>query len=742
MRDDSGFLPISVWYSGGRARAPMLSPVTAESEREWAADLRRIRTLGFNAVRTWINWADAEPRPGEYRFDNLTLLARLAAQENLRVLIQVYAELTPPWLASQFPGAAFEAQSGERITSQGVPGVCPDHAGVREALLRFYRAAAEVASAIPHFHSWDLWSEPHIVNWTIVSHIPKVQYCFCPHTRARFQRWLEARYTSLDALAEAWGRRFDAWQMIEPPRFGTILTYTDFLDWKLFTFEKMAEDLQIRAEAVRSADPHHLVTSHAAVPSGLTSPLSEWGGYGCTDDFLMASAVDLYGLSLYPKHSHPQHHWERWKIDYAVEFSRSACRRHGGFSVGELQAGPGARGVVAGDPVTPEDHQRWIWTCLAQGAKAVNLYAFHPMTSGYEAGGYGLLSSDAAVTDRAGAAGRIAQTVSENMALFTSARPVPAEIAIVYNPLAQLFGGEQSCGPASLHTDSLAGYHRTFADEAIPVDFIHRRDLEEDALPEHRLLILPHPLALTSRAAHGLRRYIESGGHVLAEARLAMVDERGHMSDGIPGLGLGPVFGAMESAVRMAERPEFILTDADHLSLADLAEGTPLTGAHFAESLALRPGARASVLAVWEDGSPAIVASEFGRGATVLTGTFFGLAQRTHPTVEKRQFLLNLLRWAGVQSRIRVETDEPGEPPPTVRLQQLPDASLLVFVIAWGSPASARVFLRGFRPGETLEIHDLVSGHRERQPADGAGVLGLSPPRQSAAAVHHVAAVP
>ena len=70
------FLPVSVWYSGGKARAPMLSTITEKSEFEWRRDLQQIKQLGFNTVRTWVEWAHCEPQPGVYNFENLKLLCQ------------------------------------------------------------------------------------------------------------------------------------------------------------------------------------------------------------------------------------------------------------------------------------------------------------------------------------------------------------------------------------------------------------------------------------------------------------------------------------------------------------------------------------------------------------------------------------------------------------------------------------------------------------------------------------------
>ena len=67
----SSFYPVSVWYSGGKARAPMLEQVSGESARLWKEDLLKIRGLGFNTVRTWVEWNVGEPQEGQYHSGEL-----------------------------------------------------------------------------------------------------------------------------------------------------------------------------------------------------------------------------------------------------------------------------------------------------------------------------------------------------------------------------------------------------------------------------------------------------------------------------------------------------------------------------------------------------------------------------------------------------------------------------------------------------------------------------------------------
>ena len=121
------FFPFSVWYSGGKARAPMLSELTPASREEWRRDLANIRKLGFNTVRTWVEWSSVERRRGEYQLDNLKLLLELAQEAGLRVFIQVYVDSAPDWVGAAYPNALFVAQDGTRIPSQAAPGYCTDN---------------------------------------------------------------------------------------------------------------------------------------------------------------------------------------------------------------------------------------------------------------------------------------------------------------------------------------------------------------------------------------------------------------------------------------------------------------------------------------------------------------------------------------------------------------------------------------------------------------------------------------
>ena len=221
------FYPAAVWYSGGRARAPMLEKINATSARRWGADLDAIKADGFNTVKTWIDWQTGEPSQGQFDFDNLNLLMRLAQQRGLRVIVQVYLDSAPSWIGRLYPSGRFVSSSGAVIDSQSAPGYNLDDPGVHKEAVAFLEALSNDANQFPALYGWDVWSEPHIINWADFPYLKNPEFGFNPATQARFRKWLQAKYKTLKDLNAAWYGTFTSWDQVEAPRFPTILSYTD-----------------------------------------------------------------------------------------------------------------------------------------------------------------------------------------------------------------------------------------------------------------------------------------------------------------------------------------------------------------------------------------------------------------------------------------------------------------------------------------------------------------------------------
>ncbi len=656
------FLPVSVWYAGGKARAPMLEKVTADSARLWRKDLEQIKALGFNTVRTWIEWTNCEPEEGRYDFSALKTIVGLAEPAGLKVLVQVYIDSAPDWVGRKYPDSKFVASNGLSVESQAAPGFCFDHPGVQQKILQFFAEAARVVKDSPAFLGWDLWSEPHIINWAEIYHLGNpeyIQFCYCPSSRARFREWLKAKYGTLGSLNAAWYRTFENWDEVDPPRFGTILTYTDYIDWKNYISDKLAEDLHLKAAAVKTVVPGGVTTSHSAGPGLFTKPV--WSG--TPDDRKMAGVVDYYGVSLYPKHAWTTRPWAPFYRASGNDFVRSMNIRNGGFYVGELQAGYGVFGMKLSVPVVGSDLRDWMWSVVAYGARAVNIYAYYPMSSGYEAGGYGLVELDGKVTERGIEAGRVARVITENKGLFLGAQPAKAEVAILYNPLEHMVGGQQtftgegqSIGVNNL-SESLQGVHRAFAERQIPVDFLHVMDLGPERLAQYRLLIVPYPVMMAAADIRKLVAYVESGGALVVEARCGWVDERGFSADVIPGGGLHDVLGCRESSVLPITKKGTMVVKSASEALPLLKPGDRLDTLFFEEAFDLL-GARGRVLAEFEDGRPAAVYAEHGKGKALIVGSFLASAYHHFQNPNNGRFFAGLFGWLSLSRPVEVSAAE------------------------------------------------------------------------------------
>jgi beta-galactosidase len=674
----SEFFAVGVWYGGGKARAPMLVIDPAPERDAWRGDLETIRRLGFNSVKSWVDWSSTEPTRGAYRLDALDQLLTLADEAGLRVIVQLYTDAAPEWVGRAHPDASFVTESGVRIGSQASPGFCLDHPEVRKAVSTWIAAVSARARRHSSFYAFDVWSEPHVVNWVWFNQ--PVQFCYCPSTQARFRDWLRGRYGSIAALNRAWYRTFADWTEVEPPRYGTILSYTDFIDWKTFIAAKLRDDLQMKADAARASDNRSpasgtrppIVSSHSDVPAVLLSPLS---GFGNPDDWWMTQAVDHYGTSIYPKHASSAAPWSPVRLMSGLDGIRSAARERGWW-IGELQAGQGATGVRVAGPVTAADLRFWGWAVISRGARAISYYAWYPMSTGYEANGYGMIELDGAVTDRARAAGAFASVVGANARLFRAAVPQRADVAILYNRLSYLAGGD-TVGPGQTVRGSMMGLYRALFERNVPVDFIHADEIAGGFATRYKAVFLGYPVMLSRPVADALREYVREGGTLISEARPAWNDERGVANERIPGGGLDEVFGAREALVD-APSPIVMRMGSDLPPALSSLAGRDVPGLVFAEHFA--PAAGARVLATWTSGTslppsreasadrrslgvggqarpaPAIVSNTFGKGQAILVGSFISAAYDQDPdkNAAAGDLLRALVDLAGVTPLVRI----------------------------------------------------------------------------------------
>jgi beta-galactosidase len=205
-----------------------------------------------------------------------------------------------------------------------------------------------------------------------------------------------------------------------------------------------------------------------------------------------------------------------------------------------------------------------------------------------------------------------------------------------------------------IERDSLLGIYRALFPTNVPLDYVHIDQLTPELASKYKLIYLPYPLMLPAKVGPVLAGYVKNGGALVSEARPGWNDERGWASDIVPAFGLHEVFGAREAAIRTAPAKSLTLQWTGN-GIPGLAQGDRIPGRLFEETLEpVGPNARA--VASGPQGTAAI-ASTYGKGKTLLLGTYLSGAFETTQDAGLRRFYTGLLEWAGIGRPVEATGD-------------------------------------------------------------------------------------
>ncbi|MDB5408380.1 MAG: hypothetical protein JWL84_3292, partial [Rhodospirillales bacterium] len=312
-----------------------------------------------------------------------------------------------------------------------------------------------------------------------------------------FRHWLTRQYPSIAALNREWGSSFAGWDDIVPMTTAEAMRRTDsnFSPWaefKAWMDTEFARSLRRGTAAVHAADRDAVAAIEGAQIPG-------WGGY---DYAKLATAVDA--MEIYDAGDN---------VDIVHSLNPDLILL-----------------TTSGRSDAVETHR--IWRALLRGARGLILWDDKNE----------LVAADGALGQRASATARQFRELRSGIAaavINASARR--DAVAILYSPASmrtQWMLDWQPKGDAWSRLDAAAQYEDNSSRSAVS-DFqraIERFGLQprfvtaeliaagELARRGIRVLVLPHAIALSPGAARGIRRFVESGGTVIADREPALFD--------------------------------------------------------------------------------------------------------------------------------------------------------------------------------------------------------------------------
>jgi beta-galactosidase len=578
-------------------------------------------------------WGAIEVAPGRYDWRDYDRMMDLAAQNGIKVVIAELITSAPEWAYRKYPHARYVASDGSVANSGigpstatgGFPGLCLDNPDVRAAAERFLSALVERYRNHPALLGYDLWNEN-----TYGGGSPTKMYCYCEGTKRKLREWLRRRYENPERVGRVWNRySYASWDDVEPPHnFGG---YPESLDWLQFRIDNAFALFHWRVELFRTLDPRHMIAAHGVAGTLESLPSS------AHDEWRSAAEVDTWGFTFVASRKGD----EPWKQFQAVDLVRGGSRGkpfwHAEAEAGPLWMQPQVIGRPREDGRIPDENDVRLWNMVscAGGATGILYPRWRPLLDGPLFGAFGAFGMDGSVTPRAEMAGKFARWANSHPDLWASP-PVQGDIGLVFAPESELFNYVQQ-GSTNFYAQSIRGAYQAFFDSNIQADFVSLDDIAN-----YKIIYLPYPVMLKRDTVEALRKYVEQGGTLISEGLPAYFGDHGRAGQTQPNYGLDQVFGAHERYV------EFTPDLLDKLSLE--VQGKKIFGRYFLQEYEAMGGQPSGH---YPNGHVAAVENHYGKGKTLLIGTFPGGGYYLHHSAEAKAFFAGLLKLANLEPQLR-----------------------------------------------------------------------------------------
>lgn len=219
----------------------------------WEPDLDLMAAHGFNFIRQLdISWTKVEPCDGVYTFEWLDDYLDLCHRKGFTVVMCTPTASPPPWLVTAYPEVQIVQADGSPFPYGARRQVSVISAVYRTLSARIAEVLAKRYGNHPAVIGWQVDNELHgIEDFNMSGHCEE----HSAEATERFREWLQARYTTVEALNLAWGNgywscEYSDWKEITTPRQPRCINGW-FMDFYRFYSDMNGEYLRLQAQVLR-----------------------------------------------------------------------------------------------------------------------------------------------------------------------------------------------------------------------------------------------------------------------------------------------------------------------------------------------------------------------------------------------------------------------------------------------------------------------------------------------------------
>ena len=473
----------------------------------WREDIRLMQRARVNFVSVGIfSWAWLEPRPGVFEFDWLDQVLDLLHEGNIHVNLATATASPPAWLSRMHPESLPVRADGSRLRQGARQHYAPFSPAFRYYAERLVRRIARRYASHPALASWHVNNEYACHVWE----------SFDPATVQGFRHWLEQRYTSIDALNQAWGtafwsQRYSSFDEIGPP--GHLPTFSNpcqALDWRRFGNAVLLDLCRMEIAAIRDYSPQVPINTNFL-------GFAPWLDY-----FEWARELDYASWDSYPDPSGG----EAAVVSTAMAHDLTRSLKGKPFVLME-QATNQVNWREINSSKAPGQMRALSYQALARGADGICFFQWRASKAGAEKFHSAMVPHTPPEQSRV--FGEVV-ALGQELERLTSVvgADTPCEVALVFDWTSRWALFERGRPAPVDPVEECTHWYRQLHARNVAVDFAPAGA----DLSRYRLVIVPALYLLDKAAADALIAFTRAGGHLVVTYFSGVVNETEHVELG------------------------------------------------------------------------------------------------------------------------------------------------------------------------------------------------------------------
>lgn len=462
----------------------------------WETDAKLMQEMGVQVVRmAEFSWFKMEPAEGEFHFEWLEDAVALLDSYGIKTVLGTPTAAPPAWIVRKNPEIQPIDREGRRRFFGGRYHTCRSNPVYHGHVRRFVTAMSQRFAA-----------NPGVIGWQIDNELGNAHedLCMCSSCRQVFQKWLQRKYGTIEALNDAWGTAFWSQGYNSFAQIGTPLITvagenpSAMLDWKCCSSDLIVGFAELQTDILRKNCPNQFIT-HNFMCFGNKVDYYDLGGL-----------LDFVSNDVYPGG-----YGQTCQPDNELAACHDVVRgyKKKPFWVMEQQSGMTGADIIGRAP-EPGQMSAWAMQSVAHGADSVVFFRWRTCAMGAGQLCHGILGHSGNPGRLYREARNLTQTFTKYMDGFEGAMPNP-EVAIVHNFRQNFALDIQPHHPGLRYVGHLQKYYKALYEKKIPVDFVQ----ETDDLSKYRLVIAPLQYLMTPELEQHYMDYVANGGRLVLTMR-------------------------------------------------------------------------------------------------------------------------------------------------------------------------------------------------------------------------------